>query len=277
MITSKVIKPQSLILQQYVDFFLFLNSSKDTQHTYTTYANNNLCLAIYKSNKDYQNIQGETVIINSNKTFCSILTGHYTKPEIINVNGKLECICINLKMHAIRKLTDIPFHELIHQEEVFERIFGKDAMDTLEKVFATENLYQRAMILTELLLKKIEERKSGLSYIQHSLNLIERQRGNIKVYDLLKHLGVSRTKFFNDFKQDIGQAPKHFIETIRFRTALNFLQQNHRNFSLTELAYHLGYNDQSHFIKSFSKMGGKSPSKFLPNVEIVNDVFVWNT
>ena len=87
----------------------------------------------------------------------------------------------------------------------------------------------------------------------------------------VKNSKSQEQKIFRDFKISIGQAPKDLIKTIRFRSAIETLKNPKNIFSLTELAYNLGYADQSHFIKDFKPLAGIVPSKFISKTEEVNE------
>lgn len=276
MILSKVIKPQSDILKKYIEYFLLLkNNEKDS--FYTTYPNHNLCLGIYKNSffewEEPNNKNSQAKIFESNKTFQNSLIGHHTKACEIKVSGSLDGICIIFKMSAIRELSLIPFIELINQKQVFERLFGKDSLFILEQVFEQKEDIKRCLILEKFLLCKLKNSYRN-SYINKALDLIY-QNSEIRVEDLAKYFKVSRTKIFRDFKKYIGQSPKNFIETVRFRKAIEILKSPTNVNSLTELSYTLGYADQSHFIKDFSKMSGTSPSKFTSKIEVINEDFIW--
>ena len=48
---SIIIKPKNEILKRYVQYFLYFKKTDNTILNYTTFPNNNLCLAIYKQNE----------------------------------------------------------------------------------------------------------------------------------------------------------------------------------------------------------------------------------
>lgn len=273
---STVIKPKSHVLRKYIEYFLLLkNNGKNS--FYATYPNHNLCLAVYKNSffewGKTKSKDNQAKIFESKVHFQSSLIGHHNKACQIKVSGNLDGICIIFKMSAIRQLSAVSFQELMNQEQVFERIFGKNAVFFLERVFQVQDDTQRCLMLENFLLPKFENTIQK-TYLHKALDLIY-QNSEIRVEDLAKYFSVSRTKIFRDFKQYIGQSPKTFIETVRFRKAIETLKSPQNINSLTELSYALGYADQSHFIKDFSKMAGTSPSKFTSKIEVVNEDFIW--
>lgn len=269
---SKVIKPKSSYLRNFVDFFLLLRN-EGSASSYITYPNSNLCLGIYKNSFFHWKNNGHVSFFDTNGHYKSSLIGHHPKYCQIDASGNLDSVCIIFKMTAIRHISPIPFDELINQEQVFERLFGENSRIFLESLFEEKNDFLRCLMLEKFLLPKFQCSFEN-TYLHQALGLIN-QDTSIRIEDLARQYKVSRTKIFRDFKNSIGQAPKDLIRTIRFRNAIETLKNPKNIRSLTELGYNLGYADQSHFIKDFKTIAGTVPSKFISKTEVVNENFVW--
>ncbi|MEO1513459.1 MAG: helix-turn-helix domain-containing protein [Bacteroidota bacterium] len=77
--------------------------------------------------------------------------------------------------------------------------------------------------------------------------------------ELSQIAGMSRSKFYKQFKAIFGISPNQYViqEKIeKAKTALSFKQLQ----SITEIAYSLGYSDSAYFTKQFKEVTGKSPS-----------------
>lgn len=83
---------------------------------------------------------------------------------------------------------------------------------------------------------------------------------NIGLAELAKQLNISSFHFIRLFKQTVGISPYQFILQLKIERAKQLMQQS--RFSLTEIAYELGFMDQAHFSNAFKKATGVAPFQF---------------
>jgi transcriptional regulator of acetoin/glycerol metabolism len=72
--------------------------------------------------------------------------------------------------------------------------------------------------------------------------------------------GLSIHHFAREFKQSVGIAPHHYLIRNRVERAQNMLA--HTDLSLSEIAYAVGFSDQSHLARHFRQMLGVTPGQF---------------
>lgn len=77
------------------------------------------------------------------------------------------------------------------------------------------------------------------------------------ITDLVKKLGTSRTKFFNEFRQVHGVSPTAYLRCARMEKAKDLL--NNDSMSIAEIADQLGFSSASHFSTAFKQYYGISP------------------
>ena len=92
-----------------------------------------------------------------------------------------------------------------------------------------------------------------ISYIQENIE------SNLDFAKLCKLACMSRTKFFNEFKQILGCTPKEFLFQQRLKRAAQMLQQGS---SITAVCFETGYSNSSHFSRSFKAFYGMSPRQY---------------
>ena len=92
-----------------------------------------------------------------------------------------------------------------------------------------------------------------VDYLQKNL------KNDIDIEHLSKLSCMSRTKFFNEFKQVIGSSPRHFLFQLRLKKAAELLKKDH---SITEACFATGYLNTSHFSRSFKKHFGMNPTEY---------------
>jgi transcriptional regulator GlxA family with amidase domain len=76
---------------------------------------------------------------------------------------------------------------------------------------------------------------------------------------LCKMACMSRTKFFQKFKQLLGCSPSNLQQQLRIKRAQTLLKQG---YSVTFVAFEMGYLNVSHFSRCFKQMSGIAPSQY---------------
>jgi AraC-like DNA-binding protein len=77
---------------------------------------------------------------------------------------------------------------------------------------------------------------------------------------MAKCAGYSRYHFTRLFKQYMGNSPQYFMNELRIRMAVRFLQTE--QLSIKEIAQRCGFDDVSYFCKIFRKFQKVSPNEF---------------
>jgi len=96
--------------------------------------------------------------------------------------------------------------------------------------------------------------RKAIAYIhEHALE-------NPKVEDIARAVGLSRSRFFEQFRRCVGASPQHYIDWARMAVATRWLSTTDR--PLTELADELGFSAHSHFTRFFTQHAAVSPSEF---------------
>lgn len=94
---------------------------------------------------------------------------------------------------------------------------------------------------------------AAISYIEDHL------ADNIEIEYLCKLACMSRTKFFNEFKQNLGCTPLAFQQQQRLRKAYNLIKSGRQ---ITQVCFELGFTSCSHFSRVFKQFYGTSPKAF---------------
>jgi AraC-like DNA-binding protein len=96
--------------------------------------------------------------------------------------------------------------------------------------------------------------------IQASLALIEKQLAQpLDIDQLCKSACMSRSRFYCEFKKQLGCSPAELQQQLRLRQAAERLAAGE---SATRICFDLGYSNLSHFSRRFQKQFGKPPSHY---------------
>lgn len=94
--------------------------------------------------------------------------------------------------------------------------------------------------------------------VVRAVRLIRRNRGRIGIAELAQACNIGARQLERQFVQQVGVSPKSFCRFTRLRSAFDaFAGRAHGN--LADLAAELGYTDQSHFIRDFKSLTGRTP------------------
>lgn len=147
---------------------------------------------------------------------------------------------------------------------------GADAF--LSKPFSSENLIARVV---NLLSKSEKSKKASKISIDVNSKSEDDQKFlsaisdflydhisdyNFKIEDLLSELGMSRSKFYRKLKNLTKLSPNDYIRKLRLDYASQILIK--ADFSISEVAYKVGFSDVKYFTKIFKKEFLITPSEY---------------
>jgi AraC family transcriptional regulator len=95
----------------------------------------------------------------------------------------------------------------------------------------------------------------AVAYVKERLNT------SLTVSEIAQVVGLSPHHFVRSFKASTGQSPHQYVIEARVRKAKDLLATG--NFSIGEVAYQLGFVDQSHLTRHFKRIFGLPPKMFL--------------
>jgi len=82
----------------------------------------------------------------------------------------------------------------------------------------------------------------------------------IRMDELSRHFNISKSYLGRYFKKQTNETIQHYIINYRLKMIENKLLYS--NMRITEIAFELGFTDESHLDKFFKKKKGISPTKF---------------
>lgn len=272
---TEIIKPNNPALKNIIQYFIIFKSEKIENVEYTTFPNTNLCIAIYKQNKIVieENDNGKHLFtFQGNFIYKSYLSGFHESNFQVSVNASIDEICIIFHPAALRLFSNISYEELSKSDEVFQMLFPRFAVDFIEQLFEENSNKKRILMLENIILKSINtDYLTGRT--KEVLHVIQQNEG-LKVGALAKKLSMNESTLYRLFINQIGQNPKSFLRTIRFRKALDGILQFDKP-KLTKVAYLNDYTDQSHFIRDFKEITGESPNQLRNKTSIQQEELAW--
>ncbi len=106
--------------------------------------------------------------------------------------------------------------------------------------------------------------------MQDFLTVLHRHVSDYKVAYLVTQYNISERQLERKFNEEVGLPPKTFLRILRFERAYRLLRESTYE-KLSDIAYDLGYADQSHFIRDFRASAGFMPRVYHSTTKIVEE------
>ena len=217
---------------------------------------------------------------NGKEGLKMLLTGKYDLVISDVMMPEMDGVTMLKKIKGNSNVSDIPVILLTSKSEVENRLEGlrKGADAFLAKPFNMEELH----ILIDNLVDNVRRirgkysgaqgQKAKIEQIQVKGNndaLMERVMNymnehladpDLNVEKLTADVGISRAQLHRKLKEIAGVSAGEFIRNLRLEQAARLIEEGQIN--ITQVAYSVGFSNQTHFSTVFKKHYGMSPSEY---------------
>ena len=240
-------------------------------------------------NKNFNSAQIKSFLEQYRRSILDVLIGY--KGTLVKQNESTFLVSFRSVSNAVHATYKI--HSLL-KEERFDAKKGEVKIGLSAGVPVTEKklIFEEAIKLAERMCKVVKEEiiiSSEVKDLYNSENatIIEEEEGlffmtksdesflnllmdfteanwsnaNLKVEDLNKSLGLSKSQLYRKIVSLTGKSPNTFINEYRLNEAFQLLSKSGNNIS--EIAYEAGFTSPSYFSKCFQKRFGHAPSEYL--------------
>ncbi len=203
---------------------------------------------MYSTNDKYQKFEKDKTKVSANK----IVLPSENKSRTLDLPKVKEKRIINssfiLENHNRDIKDDIDYiHNLTKRksrEEAFMvDLYAQKLVYNLLKIHPLERL---------LKLSSSSELKESISYINDNINK------PIRVSELSDIAGMSQSSFSHAFKKIYGMSPQKYINNLKVEYSLELLKKD----SVTSVAFELGFENLSHFIRLFREKYNMTPKQY---------------
>jgi len=140
-----------------------------------------------------------------------------------------------------------------------DRIIQNLIVETRQNVYDTLHAFH--LILTRLSLERAHHQSSVNAQITSTLHWMHSNIDKPLDLDKLAHEShISRTRFFQCFKQITGATPSQYFYQLKLESARIALEST--NESVKTIAESLGFSDEFHLMKRFKAAYGMSPATY---------------
>jgi transcriptional regulator GlxA family with amidase domain len=155
----------------------------------------------------------------------------------------------------------------IETRPLFDETFLPHLTKGLLKRLELCNDFESAVLIFQERLLSLKINRSDTDRITaDAVKIIAETKGEIKIAELSKKLGLSVRQLQRRFQNASGLTPKQFVRTQRFHaTARRLAKEN--SLKLVDFAAEMGFADQSHLTHEFASITGRSPKSFAEKIK----------
>jgi AraC-like DNA-binding protein len=161
----------------------------------------------------------------------------------------------------------LPLKQYILGEDVLTEAFGSSSLQFFENIFEEKDFHKRGKQIETFLQAQL--RSFDDNFMKLSFHHLEKHKGNITLKELATNQNCSEKRLQRSFKQQLDIMPKEYIQILKFREALHYLERNNSN-TLTDICFEAGYYDQSHFIRNINRYTGKKPGELRKSIKSID-------
>ena len=188
--------------------------------------------------------------------------GLHQKDYQLRLSPESEMIAVRFRPGAFKYFTAEKQHQFTDQCIHLSEVWGARGKKIHTQVIAAKTAHEKLQLIGRFLQEQLN--RSQHSVIDHAVQSVVDSSGIIDLQTLEKNSCLSAAQFRKRFREEVGLSPKKYAKMIRISTLVHELEHMDVNkLQLTDLAYRFHYYDQSHFIKDFKSVIGKTPTQYI--------------
>jgi len=121
-------------------------------------------------------------------------------------------------------------------------------------------IFELINMLAEVYTKKLDIKSQSQLILKAKQLILKRLEQDVSCHEIALTLGISREHFSRQFKLEAGMSPTEFIIKCKINEACGMLKETGMN--CKEIAFKLGYDNASNFIRAFKKYQKMTPIEF---------------
>ena len=167
-----------------------------------------------------------------------------------------------------RVFFDSPADAFYNESVPLDLLWGSGASELRDRLRAASTVVKKFRLLEIALLERVNKGLDLHTAVRYALREFTRAPHIRSVLDVTKEAGLSRRRFAQLFREQIGLTPKLFCRLHRFQGVLRQIALG-APVDWADVALAGGYCDQAHLVHEFRDFSGISPSAYLASKRTV--------
>jgi len=161
-----------------------------------------------------------------------------------------------------RGLFDVPADAFYNGVVPLEQVWGCEATGLRDRLRDTRSPAAKFLVLEAALRRRRRERLQLHAAVRYALGRFQSVPHIRSVLDVSKDTGLSRRRFAQLFREQVGITPKLYCRLHRFQRVLNHIASG-APVDWADVALAGGYCDQAHLANEFRDFSGITPGAYL--------------
>jgi AraC-like DNA-binding protein len=192
----------------------------------------------------------------------SLLIGIRSRFNIIDTAKLGSAMGVVFKPGGARAFLNMPADAFHDKNVSLDLIWGAMVRNLRDRLRSANDPAEKFRVLEAALLEHLNERLHLNTAVRYALQEFRRTPGIPRIRELALEAGVSRRRFSQLFREQIGLTPKLYCRLQRFQNTLKLIASG-PSVDWAQLALAAGYCDQAHLSHEFHDFSGISPSTYL--------------
>jgi AraC-like DNA-binding protein len=197
----------------------------------------------------------------------SFLAGPDDARTVLQYEGDVRGVEVDLTPLATRMLFRVPMHELARRTVPLEDLLGREAERLEERLLEAPSWGARIALVEGVLRRRFAAAEPPPPDVAWAWRRLASSHGRLRVSELSAELGCSRKHLAARFREHVGLPPKLIARLFRFQNAVARLSAPRG--TVAEVAVTCGYYDQAHLDRDFREFLETTPSDFSASVTSV--------
>ena len=198
-------------------------------------------------------------------SFWALAGGLHAGPVMIRHDGAQHGVHIELTPMGARTLLGLPAGVLASTVVDLSEVLGPAAVELMDRLHGAPGWSERFAIIDAILIRALREVAAPPAEVAEAWRRIVTSDGSVGVAALAGEVGWSRRHLSEQFRSELGLAPKVAARVLRFERACRLLRSGPpgRRPALADLAAACDYYDQGHLNREWRELAGCSPGTWI--------------
>jgi AraC-like DNA-binding protein len=192
----------------------------------------------------------------------SLLMGIRSRFSIIDTAKLRSAMGVVFRPGGVHAFLNMPADAFHDKNVSLDLIWGSMVRTLRDQLRTANHQPEKFRVLEVALLEHLNERVQLNAAVRYALQEFARKPRIPRVRELAQEAGLSRRRFAQVFREQIGLTPKLYCRLQRFQNALKQIASG-ASVDWAQIALAAGYCDQAHLAHEFRDFSGLSPSAYL--------------
>ena len=192
----------------------------------------------------------------------SLLIGIRSRFSIIDTAKLRSAMGVVFQPGGVHAFLNMPADAFQDKNVSLDLIWGSMVRTLRDRLRTASHPDEKFRVLEVALLEHLNERVQLNAAVRYALQEFARKPQIPRVRELAQEAGLSRRRFAQVFREQIGLTPKLYCRLQRFQNVLKQIASG-PSVDWAQIALAEGYCDQAHLAHEFRDFSGLSPSTYL--------------